>query len=99
MKDEKRDKAEREAAELKEKLAMKERVAQNVCDDIVQEGVDEEIKDVAREQHRLVNQVSISFALCLHGEIDQIICECLSKYFVKDFWNRMTTKRKLIDCA
>ena len=50
----KRDQAEREAAELKEKLAVKERVAQDVCNDIVREGVDEAIKDVARDQHRFV---------------------------------------------
>ena len=65
MKDEKQDKAEREAAELKEKLAMQERVAQNICDDIVQEGVDEEIKDVAWEQHRLVKFPYIWLYVCM----------------------------------
>ena len=72
MKDEKRDKTQREASELKEKLAMQERVAQTVCDDIMREGVDEHIKDVAREQHRLVKFPYIML-------YDHIICECLLK--------------------
>ena len=53
----KADKAEKEAAEMKEKLAAKARAAraaQDICDGIVQEGVDEAVRDVAQEQYRYV---------------------------------------------
>ena len=39
---------------MKEKLAAKARAAVDICDGIVQEGVDEAVRTVAEEQYRYV---------------------------------------------
>ena len=37
---------------MKERLVVKLRVTQKICDDIVREGIDEAITDVASEKYR-----------------------------------------------